>query len=83
MGMLNRGPILTNFEKQRIDEVKELIDRGVDPLTVSIASMGGEYRLTFEDVANYRQHYNIPFNLTVSCFRVTGVGKDVKRKLIQ
>lgn len=80
MRALNGGGIRSYNEKTRIEEVKQLIAQGINPLTVSINAGGGAYKLTADDLANFVEFYGVPFGCTLSCFGLKEVGKDVERQ---
>jgi hypothetical protein len=60
------------FKMARVQEVKALIEAGVDPLTVTISTSGGGIRLGVNDVANYMEYYAVPFDRTVQSFELVG-----------
>ena len=60
------------YEKTRIEEVRRAIMDHMDPLTIVISSGGCDSRITIKDVANYFECYKVPFELTLSSFRLDG-----------
>lgn len=67
------------FEKNRIEEIHELVEQGCNPLSITICS-GNECRdISDRDVANYCEQYRVPFEATVSCFEL--VGEDHAERL--
>lgn len=60
------------YEKTRIEEVRVLIQQGVNPLNVTLSTNSGYTRLTINDVANYLEFYSVPFSGVVNSFTLEG-----------
>jgi len=67
------------YDKKRIEEIKSIIDDGYNPFEVVLGTSGGIVRFTPSDVANYFQHYNVPFRAVLRSFRVGGKDYDQYR----
>lgn len=72
-------PTLTRIEKNRAAEINELIRSGIDPLTVTRYTSGGEARYTLEDIAIYYRLFGVSFMLIASSFEYQGLEQYTKQ----
>lgn len=76
-----RYPIETRrpYEQRRIEEIKSIIEDGYNPFGVVLGTSGGQVRFTPADVANYFEHYNIPFKAVLRSFQLGGPNHERRR----
>lgn len=69
------------FERRRIEEVREFVEQGINPLHITICSSNGAYNIINRDVANYFEQYRVPFDASVSCFQLIGEGNAKRLRI--
>lgn len=61
-------PRMTPFEKRKALDVKELFDKGINPLSVTEQSIGGARPFKPKDIAHYFELIGQPYDAIINAF---------------